>query len=542
MHRITVFFTFAFLLSTALHTQAPDTKNSIADDHIISILDSTGHMYDANEFRKAAEYMEQVDPALISSDSLALEYTYRIMILYGHLEEHDKLFETTIKGLIQAHEQKDRWMLLSFYRSMGSFHIYVLEDYDKGIEYLKEAMLYLDAVDEYSQCGLMMEIGAASLEAEQVDSAKIYYDRAFDYLPKVDSVMDHDVYSFYIPYLLKTNQLDTAEHYIEMTNEFWDNYGFKEGYMASYLSWAELKLRTEEFEEALLYATKVKGLAEELENPFTLLEALEFKSRAEEELDLKEESLASYRELKNTQDYIDELRAEQKLENKRIEFISRRYEQELNDVKIENSILDKRYTRNQRLVYISIVLLLLLSLLYWGMLKRRKARIEALDERLKKSRLHQESLKKEYDETVGQLERKLTSISLFLEKKNEALRSIRKLLSGVPDNSSEEILASVQSAHKLAETSLRNTENWESFLYFFESVYPSFIDEVVSSYPHLNQNDIRIFSFIKMGLTDKEAARLQSISTASFQKAKYRLKKKLNAPKELLLNDIVANL
>ncbi len=45
-----------------------------------------------------------------------------------------------------------------------------------------------------------------------------------------------------------------------------------------------------------------------------------------------------------------------------------------------------------------------------------------------------------------------------------------------------------------------------------------------------------------MGLTDKEAASLQNISAASFQKAKYRLKKKLEISKNILLTDVVANL
>jgi len=81
--------------------------------------------------------------------------------------------------------------------------------------------------------------------------------------------------------------------------------------------------------------------------------------------------------------------------------------------------------------------------------------------------------------------------------------------------------------------------NWESFRYFFEQIYPAFYTDIKKDYNVLNQNELRYLSYIKIGLTDKEAARLLGINTASFQKSKYRLKKKLSLPKELSVNDLI---
>lgn len=538
----TLLFLFVLFSFTAYSSgQIPDTQKSIDDDRIIEIIDSSGVLYNQNRFQQAVNFLEEINPALIANDSLALEYEYRIMILYGHLELHDKLFESIIKGLLMAHDQNSRWMLLSFYRAIGSFHVYQLEDHENGLTYLKKALPYLDAVAPNSKCGLMMEIGASSLEANQLDSAKHYYDRAFSYLPDMnDEVMDHDVYSFYIPYLIKTKQVDTAEYYLSKTNSFWKDYGFIEGYMHSFLDWAELKLLTEDYNQALIYADKAKELCIELENDFELEDALEYKAKAEEKLGMIEESLASYRILTDIKEQNAQLKIDQQLEKKRIEFVTLKYANELEDMKHQNLKLEEGVSNSKRDTIIIGSVFILLSIVFGILLNRRKKNINQLNKIIEHSNEEQEKIKEDYNKTIKRLERQLTSVSLFLEKKNEALSSIKKLLSIVPDNSTESIMSSVQSAQKLAETSLRNTENWESFLYFFESVYPSFTSEMVKTYPNINQNDLRILSFIKMGLTDKEAARLQSISTASFQKAKYRLKKKLDVSKEVLLIDIVA--
>lgn len=69
--------------------------------------------------------------------------------------------------------------------------------------------------------------------------------------------------------------------------------------------------------------------------------------------------------------------------------------------------------------------------------------------------------------------------------------------------------------------------------------HATFIDYIDRKFPHLTHNDKLILGFMRMGLTSHEAAAALGISVDSFQKARYRLRKKMRIASMDELQDFV---
>ncbi|MEL6123515.1 MAG: hypothetical protein AAFR14_07315, partial [Bacteroidota bacterium] len=190
----------------------------------------------------------------------------------------------------------------------------------------------------------------------------------------------------------------------------------------------------------------------------------------------------------------------------------------------------------------------LIALFTYGLYRRnsiKKNEINALQSQLELSQSKLDSLKMEYRDTIEELQRnkrELTSSAMFMEKKDETLKTIRKLLGNLELPVNASVAQTIKTARRLTDSSINTESSWESFRYFFDQVYPSFAEDLKESQPKLNQNDLRSLSYLKMGLTDKESARLLGINTASFQKAKYRLKKKMELPNGQTIRDWLAEM
>lgn len=66
-----------------------------------------------------------------------------------------------------------------------------------------------------------------------------------------------------------------------------------------------------------------------------------------------------------------------------------------------------------------------------------------------------------------------------------------------------------------------------SFYSDFEKVYPNFNDSLYKIIPNITAHELKLCSLIRMNLTAKEISRIMHITPASVNKARYRLRKKI---------------
>lgn len=510
-------------------------------DDLAAVLDDGWDFYTDHKYEEMSLFLESQLYRFEDQDSLRMEMQYALAMAYGHLDKHDKLFESVIEGLLLAQKIDNHWMLLSLYRELGSLHDHPLKDREAALYYMKKAIPYLDAVKANSKCGLMMDIGLTSTNAGQLDSAQHYYNKAFEYL-KEDERMTRDVYSFYYPFLLKSGRLEEASFYLDYTYSAWQERGFVQGFTESCIGLAELYHRQGAFNKSIGFAQEAYQKGQEIENVFYQADAIEWLAKSQESIGKKEQSLDSYKTLHALRDSIEILEEQQNLDKKRLAFVTAEYQDELSIINEYNKRLTTVNSVSQMALYGTSLSLLFIGLISYYSYRSKSQEIEELNHVLSLTAEEQKKLEEEYLQAVHELEknkRELTSTALFIEKKDEALKSVRKILSKISSETDQEVLATIKSARRLAHNSINIDNNWDSFRYFFEQVYPSFHKAIKQDYPQLNQNELRYLSYIKIGLTDKEAARLLGINTASFQKSKYRLKKKLILPKEDSVGDML---
>ena len=154
------------------------------------------------------------------------------------------------------------------------------------------------------------------------------------------------------------------------------------------------------------------------------------------------------------------------------------------------------------------------------------------------------------EQSVLELDRKTKLQQEILAEKDVELKTLiqEQILQ---HERTQEIRSNIQNLRNTSESKgittklnqiLNYDEGWHTFKLKFEKIYPEFFQMLLSANSELSENDLRISSFIKIGLKNKEIAALQLVTPRAVEKAKARLKKKLNLASDIKLNDYIKNL
>lgn len=83
------------------------------------------------------------------------------------------------------------------------------------------------------------------------------------------------------------------------------------------------------------------------------------------------------------------------------------------------------------------------------------------------------------------------------------------------------------------------TDKLTSLEHSLKEMDKDFIKRVETLYPTLSRNDIRLMSFIKMGMASHEIITVLNITLESLHKSRYRLRKKLGLTSEQNLESFI---
>ena len=138
--------------------------------------------------------------------------------------------------------------------------------------------------------------------------------------------------------------------------------------------------------------------------------------------------------------------------------------------------------------------------------------------------LEKEKIKSELDIR----DRELTVNLISLIKKNEMLADISgKLMQLEHDAKGMEAKESLSKISK----ELRNSTDdkmLNEFSIRFQEVHAGFYNKLLKTYPDLSQNELKLCAFLRLNMSTKDIAELTGQQIATIDKARYRLRKKLN--------------
>ena len=124
-------------------------------------------------------------------------------------------------------------------------------------------------------------------------------------------------------------------------------------------------------------------------------------------------------------------------------------------------------------------------------------------------------------------QRELTLYAVYEHEKNEMLISLRDQLRQLT-GSAEKIDKGIKEVIKQVEQGITNEKSWDTFVTHFESVHPDFIKNLKQQHPTLTPNDLRISSYIKIGMDNKEIAQIAGLRVGSVRSNINRLKKRMS--------------
>ena len=96
--------------------------------------------------------------------------------------------------------------------------------------------------------------------------------------------------------------------------------------------------------------------------------------------------------------------------------------------------------------------------------------------------------------------------------------------------------------NKTINKEIDNKQQNQLFETYFDEVHQEFFEKLKQQYPQLSPREMRLSAYIKMNLTSKEIAALLNITDRGVEISRYRLRKKLNLPRETNLSVFLSNI
>jgi tetratricopeptide (TPR) repeat protein/DNA-binding CsgD family transcriptional regulator len=142
---------------------------------------------------------------------------------------------------------------------------------------------------------------------------------------------------------------------------------------------------------------------------------------------------------------------------------------------------------------------------------------------LKNKQIQEESLKFELEAR----NRELASNVVSLMKKNEVFSEIISKLEHIKENAvKDETKEALTKVKKEIEKTIDGSF-WDEFELRFKNVHSDFYDKLISQFPNLTSNELRLCAFLKMNLSTKDIASITGQNPRSIDKARERLRTKL---------------
>jgi DNA-binding CsgD family transcriptional regulator len=190
--------------------------------------------------------------------------------------------------------------------------------------------------------------------------------------------------------------------------------------------------------------------------------------------------------------------------------------------------------------YVVLFLLSLLALhLVYKKEHEKRIRENAKALKMKNLEAEQEIIKlknEQLEKEMAGKNKELAVSTMSLIKKNEFLTSIKKKLQ--ESESSSEVKTVIRKIDK----DINEEDNWKFFKKAFSNADKDFFKKIKSKHPELTSNDLKLCAYLRLNLSSKEIAPLLNISVKSVEIKRYRLRKKMDLPREMNLVEYILSI
>jgi len=381
--------------------------------------------------------------------------------------------------------------ILQTCNNLGS-SFYQLDSFDISKKYLVKALDVARANDEkQDMAATYLTLGKMLIKAKKYHQARKYLDSSFSICKLFD-----------LKYGLMVNNF-TRGRYFEQLNQY-DSAIFY------------FKCNMEQVDK-LDMAVERSAIYENLYNIYK-------KSGATD-------SALRYHELYTiAMDSINQKKVQQQITELEVKY---RNERNLNEIQKLNESM--YYLQSRTRLYIIGFLLIVSTLLFYILIRRHKSKTIALKNKLFEK--EQENLRIELEVR----ERKLTLNAMHMIRVNEVSYFVSsKLKSLLPQVNLENNHMLIELINELDSAARENI--WEEFETRFRNVHQDFNNNLIHLYPELTPTEVKICSFIRLNLTNKDIAVITKRSLRTIENTRNHIRKKMNLDKDANLTRLLLSI
>jgi DNA-binding CsgD family transcriptional regulator len=134
----------------------------------------------------------------------------------------------------------------------------------------------------------------------------------------------------------------------------------------------------------------------------------------------------------------------------------------------------------------------------------------------------------------------LASTAMHLVQKGELLGNIKEEMGRIKKNANGHAAPDeFKKIMRILSVENKMDKDWEQFAQHFDHVHSDFLSNIKASYPALSPHELKLCAYLRMNLSSKEIAQLESISVRGVEIGRYRLRKKLKINTETNLFDFL---
>ena len=136
----------------------------------------------------------------------------------------------------------------------------------------------------------------------------------------------------------------------------------------------------------------------------------------------------------------------------------------------------------------------------------------------------------------------LASTAMHLVQKGELLGNIKDEMSRIKKNANGHAAPDeFKKIMRILSEENKMDKDWEQFAQHFDHVHSDFLSNIKARYTTLSPHELKLCAYLRMNLSSKEIAQLESISVRGVEIGRYRLRKKLKISTETNLFDFLLN-
>lgn len=138
-------------------------------------------------------------------------------------------------------------------------------------------------------------------------------------------------------------------------------------------------------------------------------------------------------------------------------------------------------------------------------------------------------------------QRGMVSSALAMTEKDNVLESVLDRIGTLADDGKlcREESTRLQQSIRMH---LSGKQEWTDFQHMFEEVHPAFAATLKQRYPELSEGDLRLATYIRLGMQTKQIARMLLLQPESVKKNRLRLRRRMNLTRNDSLEDILRSI